>query len=166
MEEKKGSGIGKSMFISLIILIAVVLVVILCRALKLGTDVLFIGLLCWVKCFDLDLNPKTILKCWTGAGVGLLIWLANYFTTVKFGTVAGLVVLLVLVYIQIIFDVRNTCDWLVNAAEPIMLTLFIALSAFLPMKTIVYDFCGAFVIAGLIPIIIGAILQSRKKSAA
>ena len=148
----------KTLLISFIILVLVVVYAVLGGVLHIGTDLLFLGIIVWAKCFHLSLKPADVLKCWTGAAVGVGIMLAEH----AVGGTAGTIVLLVLVFVQIIFDVGSISDWIVNPSIPFFLTVALILANFMSAGDIVKQYCLSFLGACVPIIIIGMILAQRK----
>ena len=125
VEASEKMPFGKLLIVAFVVTAVVILLAILAGKLGVSAapEMCFIGILVWAKIFNHSLNPLDILKVWTGALVGILMCVATMLLGAKFGAGAGAIALLVLIYVQILFDVGKLCEWVVNGATPFFLTI-------------------------------------------
>ncbi len=163
MEKKKKVSFQKVLMISVIAMALIVLIALLGRMAGFGTDLLFIGLLVWLKCFHKKMEPIVILKVWTSGAVGIGIVLGELLAAQAFGHGIGTATLLVLLFVQIVLDVGHVNDWIVGPATPFFVAGAILLAhGGNSIAQILYDYAAGFALAGLPFILIAAVMKNRK----
>lgn len=164
MTDDKKLSFGKLVLVSVVVTLIVIALVLAAGALGVGAELCFLGIIVWAKCFQASFKALDILKVWTGALTGLLVCVAFLLISAKFGTDVGGIVLLVLILVQVIFDIGSLSPWVVNASTPFFLTVCILMATRgSDIPALFKDFGGGFALGGLSFIIIGLILSAAAK---
>lgn len=152
---------AKSLVKALVLLAIALVFFALGKKFGFGINLCILGLLCWAKCFELKMDPASILKLWTGALTGVLLVLAFAVVGAKFGELPGIITFIVLLLINIALDMGEYCPWVCNAATQMFLAATLMLINFETPKEVLTEYAAGLILGGGLPLIAALIVRSR-----